>query len=1448
MPLQQHPPPGARLLQIAGDTLSVSLDLHRARHGRAVFRTNLGNASRRRREIIAAAQAGEPPLARDWHDVPMRDLGHGRHVLAIPLTEVGWFAGKACFIPAGSDVPEWPDGGNLAIKVAPAHTACANTVYTAFVRQFGAACHAGPHTSRNAELAAPLLAQNYTVIPPSGTFRDLIARLDTILGVMRFRIIQLLPIHPVPTTFARMGLYGSPFAARDLFDVDPALAVFDTRATPIDQFRELADAVHARGARLFLDIPANHTGWASVLLTHHPDWFRRAPDGAFQSPGAWGVIWADLVELDFANAGLRTFMAEVFLFWCRQGVDGFRCDAGYMIPAETWATVTACVRESFPETVFLLEGLGGKIETTDHLLTAANLDWAYSEAFQMEDRAAFEREFPAAIVRSETCGPLIQFAETHDNNRLAARGESWARLRTALAALLSQQGAFGITAGVEWFASAKLDVHGASPLNWDAPRNQVAAIARLNTLLAGHPAFGAGAAVTLVQIGSSNTLAILRTPPAGRGAPLLALVNLDPDRPQPVAWPVGRFPAAAGSPLWDLLSGEPCADPAGQTHLSPGQVRCLTADPADLPALDAALHAPTSEPPAVRTRRLNLLALRVTGWLEQSREGENPDTLGAALAADPRAFCAQAPARPPHNPSEDSSDDPSPPPVSLSPLTLWTFPADTRRVVPVPPGHLLFVRAPAPFRVRLSDAGTVLASEDSVPFDDGSHGTFLRPPDTRRATAHRFCTLDLSVFDAAGVRHASARFLALAPGGAVPILTCFQDGALRDPGLCALLANGRGAMSQVRAAWGEIGSQYDALLAVNPDPRVPCDRRIFFTRCRTWLRHCGYSHAVDATCLQTFASNPARNDVAWHFHVPCGMGRWTPITVTLSLERGRNRASLAIARGRVRETEADRRADTLTDDDPVTLVLRPDIEWRSFHETTRAFTGPEQDWPRAVQSEACGFVFTPASKETCSIRVPNAAWNPAPEWSYCVAHPEDADRGLAPQGDLFSPGWFGITLRGGESATLVAERADPPGTRPAPKRQAQAHGAAPAMRDALASALDAYLVTRDDLLTVIAGYPWFLDWGRDTLIVLRGLIAAGRTTEVRAVLREFGRFERAGSLPNMIRGNDDANRDTSDAPLWFCVVCADLVRVLGPRAVLTLDCGGRPLADVVASILTHTRDGTPNGIRADPGSGLVYSPAHFTWMDTNHPAGTPRQGYPVEIQALWIAALRFAARHLVRRVPWAAAQADRAQASLDALFWLPGRRITGASPSPWLADCLRAEPGASAAQAVPEDALRPNQLLAVTLGALADPRRAEAVVRACECLLVPGGIRSLADRPVTTPLPVWRDGALLNDPAHPYWGAYRGDEDTRRKPAYHNGTAWTWPFPLYAEALLAVYGPAARDTARALLGSASELLNAGCAGQIPEILDGDAPHAQRGCPAQAWGVSELLRVWALTDA
>ena len=127
--------------------------------------------------------------------------------------------------------------------------------------------------------------------------------------------------------------------------------IMDTLPT---EFKELIGAVHARGGLFFVDLPANHTGWASTLQTHHPEWFARESDGRFRSPGAWGVKWADLVELDYSHAGLRAYMAEVFVHWCRLGVDGFRCDAGYMIPAETWLYIVARVREEYPDTVFML--------------------------------------------------------------------------------------------------------------------------------------------------------------------------------------------------------------------------------------------------------------------------------------------------------------------------------------------------------------------------------------------------------------------------------------------------------------------------------------------------------------------------------------------------------------------------------------------------------------------------------------------------------------------------------------------------------------------------------------------------------------------------------------------------------------------------------------------------------------------------------------------------------------------------------------------------------------------------------------------------------------------------------------------------------------------------------------------------------------------------------------
>jgi len=236
----------------------------------------------------------------------------------------------------------------------------------------------------------------------------------------------------------------------------------------------------------------------------------------------------------------------------------------------------------------------------------------------------------------------------------------------------------------------------------------------------------------------------------------------------------------------------------------------------------------------------------------------------------------------------------------------------------------------------------------------------------------------------------------------------------------------------------------------------------------------------------------------------------------------------------------------------------------------------------------------------------------------------------------------------------------------------------------------------------------------------------------------------------------------------------------------------------------------------------------------------PGEGVPVEIQALW-----FPRRRPLDGIgapgdgdAWAATAA-RAEASLQA-FWMADRG--------WFADVLLAAKGVAAQEALPADHLRPNQLLLVSLGLVTGDRARRAVTACARHLLVPGGLRSLAPLPVTSPLPILGPGGRpLNDPVRPYWGHYEGDEDTRRKPAYHNGTAWVWQLPLLCEALDRAWDgdPAARATARAWLSSLAPLLDSGCLGQLPELLDGDAPHAPRGCDAQAWSVSEALRVWGL---
>ena len=362
--------------------------------------------------------------------------------------------------------------------------------------------------------------------------------------------------------------------------------------------------------------------------------------------------------------------------------------------------------------------------------------------------------------------------------------------------------------------------------------------------------------------------------------------------------------------------------------------------------------------------------------------------------------------------------------------------------------------------------------------------------------------------------------------------------------------------------------------------------------------------------------------------------------------------------------------------------------------------------------------------------------------------------------------------------------------------------------ETLKESIKLYIVKRDDLKTVIAGYPWFLDWGRDTFIFMRGMIAAGMYEESLRILQAFAAFEENGTLPNIIYGKTAGNRDTTDAQLWF-IRCVEELSALQPFNSSTL----QPLITTCESIVDNYIKGTPNGIHMDSGSSLIYSPSHFTWMDTNYPACTPRAGYPIEIQALWISALKFLGRKEL---------AEKALASVKKYF-APSDTSTLQpfnSSTFSYADCLDAPSGEKAADAKPDFAVRPNQLFLITLGVLNDP----GILRATEELLVPGGVRSISSE----------DGR--------YRGVYEGDEDTSRKPAYHNGTVWAWPFPLYAEAMV-MAGMAQPKTALSLLASSVENLNTGCIAHLSENADGDSPHAQKGCTAQAWSDSELLRVW-----
>ncbi|MDD5483992.1 MAG: amylo-alpha-1,6-glucosidase [Kiritimatiellae bacterium] len=1428
--MEQTPHPGEHILAFCGDAIAFTLRVPPGSKGRAWLRTNIGHVDTARLAVIAETTLRQKRLAEDWFDIPMLSGEDETYYLTLPLTEVGHFEAKSFFLPEGAGVPVWPPGDNVAINVHPAEYCCNNTLYNAFVRLFGPERRPDRSCKDYAQYKKCLLLEDigFAVIPPSGTFRDLVRRLDFIAGDLKCRIVMLLPIHPTPTVYGRMGEFGSPYAALDFMDVDPAYAEFDRKATPMEQFAELVDAVHARGAKLFLDIAINHTGWAAKIHTLHPEWLVRGPDGSIRSPGAWGAIWADLAELDYKRPALWNYLAEVFLTWCRRGVDGFRCDAGYMIPVSAWEFIVSSVRREFPDTVFLLEGLGGPMETTRSLLNISSLNWAYSELFQNYDRAQIANYLSFAARVSAGDGLLMHFAETHDNNRLAARSHVYAKMRTALSALCSSNGAFAFASGVEWFAAEKIDVHKKTSLNWNSPVNQVDFIARLNCILSSHPAFFNGARLKLIQRGGGSAIALLRHhPPTGKK--LLALVNLDDKSPQPAVWSEDDAQLRAAR-LTDLLSGREFSAAAKENtlELSPGEALCLTPDAGDMCLVLEAGKQPPSACRQIRLQQLRARALAAFSALNGINDitALDPDKMAAELAEDPRAFCRRL-----HRRQGEEK------------IVEWNWPDDIRREVMIPPDYFILVSAPVPFRVQLRERLNVLNQQEALRQADGKYFALFMPRPPPENFLSR--TLDFSVYAPEGTRHARGHILYLPEPGKMRVRRVFRRDELSPHNLIFLGANGRGGMLRAAVRWGEIYSKYDALLAGNLSADHPEDRRVMLTRCRVWLVYHGYSQDITIDRLEQFAAGAEH--ARWQFRVPFGYGKMVFLEANASMPAGLNAVRLSF-----RRAPAAAHGHCLGDSEPVRIIIRPDIEDRSFHENTKAFLGPENSFRQAVQPQADGFIFAPAPERRLKVNASKSEFRSEPEWQYMVHHPVEAERGLDAASDLFSPGYFQGELKGGDEIALSARIVTPqePGEVEAlpPRRAHNEHFPEEEnVLNALEQALKQFVVRRGEQKTVIAGYPWFLDWGRDTLIFCRGMIAAGLTDEALGIIRQFASFEQDGTLPNMIIGDNAGNRDCSDAPLWLFIACADLKKTLGRHDWLNEKCsrpgashGRRPLLEVLRSIALSYRKGTPNGIVVDSESGLVFSPSHFTWMDTSFPAGTPREGYPIEIQALWFAALEFLAEITGER-QWNDL-AGLVRESVLKFYW---RKEDG-----FFSDCLHAARGTPADKAKADDALRPNQLLALTLGlvhsgpAAAGPENIYAeTLSSCSRLLVPGAIRSLACRPVKHPLPVELNGQKLNDPKNPYWGRYEGDEDTRRKPAYHNGTAWTWMFPSFCEAWAAHYSPEGRTTALAYLNSSLRLLNRGCLGHIPEICDGDYPHTLRGCDAQAWSVSELYRVW-----
>jgi predicted glycogen debranching enzyme len=501
------------------------------------------------------------------------------------------------------------------------------------------------------------------------------------------------------------------------------------------------------------------------------------------------------------------------------------------------------------------------------------------------------------------------------------------------------------------------------------------------------------------------------------------------------------------------------------------------------------------------------------------------------------------------------------------------------------------------------------------------------------------------------------------------------------------------------------------------------------------------------------------------------------------------------------------------------LKVRPFLSGRDFHSTHHengAFKFvAEQNGERVT--------FRSYDGVPAVITYSNGRYTHEPTWYRNFLYSEELARGLDASEDLASPGAFEFSLSQKPAVLMLAAEGHAiTDIESIEARYAQVRTIEQARRQYFSSPLeraaDAYLVNRGKGKTVIAGYPWFGDWGRDTFIALRGLcIATGRLEEARDILLQWAGTVSQGMLPNRFPDQGEQPEFNSvDASLWYIIAVNDYLVAAKKQATLTDDCHTKKLRAAVEAILSGYNEGTRFGIRADR-DGLLSAGEHgqqLTWMDARVGGReiTPRIGKPVEIQALWLNALAIGAEF---SAPWQTLL-EKGRASFEAKFW---NEHAG-----YLADVIDCDhkPG------IIDLTFRPNQIFAV--GGLPlmllSKEKARRVVDAVEILLTPLGLRSLA-------------------PGEPgYAPHYQGDSRARDS-VYHQGTVWPWLIGGFVEAWVRVRGSAARAKKQArerFLPPLYEHLNHAGLGHISEICDAEPPHTPRGCPFQAWSLGELLRL------